>query len=115
MNAGKDAHTIENLIEKLQDASQVVRLHAATVLGSMGDDAEPAVPALIEMLQSDDVHDRRLAALTLGEIGPAAEEAIPVLFDAVDDEDDGVSKMAEAALELIDLADDIADDEAQAV
>lgn len=48
-------------------------MHAAAVLGSMGDEAEPAVPALIEMLKSDDVHDRRLAARTLGEIGPAAE------------------------------------------
>jgi len=82
----------------------VIRIHAATILGSMGDDAEPAVPALIKLLQNGDVHDRRLAALTLGKIGPAAEGAITGLFDAVDDEDDSVSEMAEAALEQIDVA-----------
>jgi HEAT repeat protein len=108
MSSGKNGQPIESLIEILQDANQVIRLHAATVIGSLGDDAEPAVPALIEMLKNDDVHDRRLAALTLGEIGPVAEDAIPALF-AVDDEDDGVAEMAEAALELIDLADEEAE------
>jgi HEAT repeat protein len=105
----KNDHAIAGLIEKIQDANQLVRLHAATVLGSMGDDAEPAVPILIEMLQTGEVQDRRLAALTLGEIGPAADDAIPALFTAVDDEDDGVAEMAESALELIDLADDQAE------
>jgi hypothetical protein len=60
--------------QNLQDADQVVRLHAASILGS------------------------------LGEIGPAAEEAIPDLFAAVDDQDESVAEMAEAALEQIDLA-----------
>jgi HEAT repeat protein len=109
MPSGSNGPTIEPLIENLQDAEQVVRIHAATVIGSMGEDAEPAVPALIEMLQSDDVQDRRLAALTLGEIGPAAEEAIPALFAAVDDEDGGVAEMAETALAQIDVADDQAE------
>jgi len=95
--------TIENLIELLNDRDQVVRIHAATVLGSMGEDAEPAVPLLIELLQTGDVHDRKLAALTLGEIGPAADEAVPALLAAADDEDEGVSDMAVWALEEIDL------------
>jgi len=102
MNAGKNATAIDTLIENLQDADQVIRLHAATVLGSMGEDAEPAVPALVNLLQAGDVQDRRLAALTLGEI--ASDEAIPALCDAVDDDDDSVAKMAEWALETIDLA-----------
>lgn len=75
----------------------------------MGDDAEPAVPALIEMLTNGDIHDRKLAALTLGEIGPAAEEAIPALFAAVDDEDESLAEMAEEALQQIDLVDDDAE------
>lgn len=95
--------TIMNLIENLKDSDQIVRLHAATVLGSMDEDAEPAIPALIDLLTTGDVHDRKLAALTLGEIGPSAEEAVPALLDAANDEDDGVSDMAIWALEQIDL------------
>jgi HEAT repeat protein len=110
MNAGKDAHKIDTLIANLQHPDQVVRMHSATVIGSMGGDAEPAVPALIELLEVGDVHDRRLAALTLGEIGPAAEEAIPALLEAADDEDDGVATMALEALERIEL--DETEDEA---
>ena len=106
---GEAATTIVPLIENLEDAKQVVRLHAATVLGSMGDDAEPAVAALIEMLKQDDVHDRRLAALTLGEIGPVAEEAISALLEAADDADDVVGEMAIWALGQIDSADDDAE------
>jgi HEAT repeat protein len=104
-------HSSENgslafLIENLNATDQVVRVHAATILGSMGEDAEPAVSALIGLLQSENVHDRKLAALTLGEIGPAAEEAIPSLFAAADDDDEGVSEMAEWALEEIDVVED---------
>lgn len=97
-----DAH---ELINQLQDADQVVRLHAATVLGSMAEDAALAVPALIDLLNTGDVHDRKLAALTLGEIGPCGEDAVTALLDAANDEDDGVSEMAIWALEQIDLAD----------
>jgi HEAT repeat protein len=109
VKTGKNDLGIAALIENLQDADQLVRLHAATVLGSMGDEAEPAVPALVKLLQTGDVHDRRLAALALGEIGPAAEEAIPALFAAVDDEDEGVTEMVEWALERVDLFDDEAE------
>jgi HEAT repeat protein len=82
------------LTENLQADDQVVRMHAATVLGTMADDAAEAVPFLIDLLASDDIQDRRLAALTLGEIGPVAEEAIEPLLAAVEDEDDGVAESA---------------------
>jgi HEAT repeat protein len=99
--------SMDFLIENLKASDQVVRLHAATVLGSMGDDARAAVPALIALLHdSTNVHDRKLAALTLGEIGPAAAEAIPALFAAVDDDDEGLAEMAEWALEEIDVMDE---------
>lgn len=104
MRNGHSDLTIEKLIENLKDSDQVIRLHAATVIGSLGEDAEPAIPALIDLLTTGDVHDRKLAALTLGEFGPAAEAAIPVLLNAANDEDDGVSDMAIWALEQIDLA-----------
>jgi len=109
MRSGKNDLTIEKLIENLKASDQVVRLHAATVLGSMGDDATQAVPALVELLWAENIHDRKLAALTLGKIGPAAKAAIPALFAAVDDEDDGVAEMAEWALEEIDVVEDQAE------
>lgn len=96
------AWTIEVLMQKLRDQDQFVRIHAATLLGLRGDEAEPAVPALVELLENGNIHDRRLAALTLMEIGPAAEEAVPSLLEATDDEDEGVVEMALAALEAID-------------
>jgi len=112
MRTSNDGPTIDVLLENLQDGDQVVRLHAATVLGAMGDDAADAVPFLIDLLKSDDIQDRRLAALTLGEIGPAAEEAIEPLLVAAEDEDDGVAEMALAALEQIDVFEDDEDAEA---
>lgn len=93
------------LIGKLQDPDQIVRIQAGTMLGSMGDEAESAVPALIDLLENGDVQDRRLAALTLGEIGPAAEYALEALLEAVDDEDEGVEMMALEAFERIDPED----------
>jgi HEAT repeat protein len=105
----KSDSTIDTLITDLQDPDQIVRIHAATILGSMGEDAEPAVPALINLLENGDIYDRRLAAMTLGEIGPAAEDAIPALLAAVDDEDEGLAKMAEEALEQIDLDEGVAE------
>jgi HEAT repeat protein len=96
-------YTVDDLIVKLTDDDQFVRIHAASLLGSMGDEAGAAVPALIALLESGDVHDRRLAALTLGEIGPAAEEAIPALLEAADDEDESVAELALDAVERIDV------------
>jgi HEAT repeat protein len=98
------AWRIETLIEKLQDPDQFVRIHVATLLGSMGEDAEAAVPALIVLLETGDVQDRRLAALTLGEIGPAAEDALPALLETADDEDEGLATKALEAIERIDPA-----------
>jgi HEAT repeat protein len=97
---------ITHFIADLQDPDQIVRIHAATILGSVGEDAEAAVPALIKLLKNGDIYDRKLAAMTLGEIGPAAEDAIPALLAAIDVEDEGLAEMAEEALEEIDVVDE---------
>ncbi len=99
MAAGKSAPTLTELIENLRAADRLVRVHAATALGALGEAAEPAVTILVRLLRVGDVQDRRLAALTLGEI--ASEDAIPALCDAADDPDPGVAEMAEWALEQI--------------
>jgi HEAT repeat protein len=91
------------LTANLGHADVAVRVYSATMLGWLGADAEPAVPALIRMLGHDDCRDRRMAALALGNIGPAACDAVPALLDLVNgDSDDGVREMAAEAVELID-------------
>lgn len=106
MSAGNKSRSVEDLVEMLQDADPLVRIQAGFNLGTMGEDAWPAVPVLIEMLKFGDMQDRKLAATTLGTIGPVASEAVPALLEATNDEDEGVADLAIQALEEIDLADD---------
>ena len=82
MSSGHEDLSVEKLVELLQYPDPMVRIHAGFVLGTMEDEALPAVPVLIEMLRCEDVQDRKLAAMTLGKIGPAAFEAVPDLADA---------------------------------
>lgn len=106
MYAGHEDFAIADLVDRLAHPDQVIRIHAATLLGTLGEDAASAVPALVTLLKTGDVHDRKLAALTLGEIGPAAAFAVAPLLDATGDEDEDVADMAVWALEQIDLIDD---------
>jgi HEAT repeat protein len=50
------------------------------VLGRMGEDAAPAVPALTALLDDPDLGVRKAAARTLGQIGPEAKDAVPALM-----------------------------------
>jgi HEAT repeat protein len=107
MSTGHEDLSVEQLVEMLQYPDPVVRIHAAFVLGTMGEDALPALPILFDMLKFGDVQDRKLAATTLGQIGPVASEAVPALLEAAnEDEDEGDSVLAMWALEEIDLADE---------
>jgi len=54
---------------------------AATALGSLGSDAEPAVPALVDAFRHADADVRRGAARALGEIGPPAVHALRRALD----------------------------------
>lgn len=113
MSTGHEDLSVAKLVELLQYPDPVVRVHAGFVLGTLEDEALPAVPVLIEMLRFGVVQDRKLAATTLGQIGPAASEAVPTLLEAANkDEDEDVSDMAMWALERIDLADTESDAEA---
>jgi hypothetical protein len=93
MNSSANGLTRDDLIEMFRDSAQSVRVHAATVLSSIGEEAEPTVPAPIDLLKTDAIPVRKLAGLTLGDFGPAAGSAIPALFaaakdDEVDDDED---------------------------
>jgi HEAT repeat protein len=93
--------TVADLVERLHDPDELVRLHAALALGSRGEEARAAVPALLGLLGDGGARDRRAAAWALRDLAEAAEEAVPALLAALEDEDDGVVALADQALEAI--------------
>ena len=97
--------TATELVERLQGADELVRLHAAIAVGSLGEAARPAVPVLIDLLGSDHVLDRRAAACGLRDLGEVAEEAVPALLEALEDGDEQVEDLAAQALEVIEGGD----------
>lgn len=103
----RSPRSLVSLIAKLQDPDQIVRIQAATQIGSLGDEGDLAVPALIDMLENGGIQDRRLAALTLGEIGPAAEDALESLLEAAEEEDEVLGGIALEAIERIDPDDEV--------
>ena len=90
---------VASLIQRLKDPELTVRVHAGILLGGMGPEARPALPALLELRHSEDAHDRRLAAMTLGSLGHDLAEAMPYLLDALHDEDEAVRRLAAEALQ----------------
>ncbi|MEQ9408650.1 MAG: HEAT repeat domain-containing protein [Fuerstiella sp.] len=62
---------------------------AISVLGEMGPEAGPAVPALVAFLDSDDERLLREVFIALASIGPAAKSAQPTLLKLVRDPDAG--------------------------
>jgi HEAT repeat protein len=79
---------LDRLIYRTVDGKQVeqrtsskypLAARAATLLGQMGAEAEPAVDELIGLLNHPNPHARRAAIYAIGEIGPAASKAIPSL------------------------------------
>jgi HEAT repeat protein len=94
--------TSKEFINLLTDADESVRIFAALRLGSLGVEAQAAVPALSKRPRSENVIDRRFAALALGQIGPAAKEAVPLLVKALGVADGGVRKFAAEAIQQID-------------
>jgi HEAT repeat protein len=80
-----------------------VRTVAMDVLGKMGTNAEPAVPALVRALKDDKNEDIRFAAATaLGLIGTNDQRATAGLVAALKDEDLIVRDTAADSLEQVD-------------
>lgn len=75
-----------------------VRANAAEALGSIGPEAEAAIPALLESLQDWQAEVRKAAADALGNIGPTAKEAVPDLTRLLRDKESGVRGFAARAL-----------------
>lgn len=60
-----------------------VRASFAFLLGTLGEEAREAVPALKEALRDPDRSLRREAAVALSQIDPGVAEAVPVLLDVL--------------------------------
>lgn len=74
--------SIDPLIDALSNRKKNIRLHAATLLGAIGD--EKAIPALIDTLKDNNKLVRREASTALSRMG---EPAVDPLIDILDDDD----------------------------
>jgi HEAT repeat protein len=72
--------------DALHDPNPEVRRKAAFALGSLGSDAEEAVPSLAAMMESDEESQRAQASLALSKLGHSARGAVPSLARALEDE-----------------------------
>lgn len=89
---------VVTLTGNLQNPDEVVRLNAASALGSMGNVAKAAIPDLIVTLKDSNSIVRSSAASALGGIGIEAKAAIPALSTALQDEDKSVRFIAASTL-----------------
>jgi HEAT repeat protein len=81
---------------------------AATVLGSFGSQAKPAIPYLIEAVKTKEKDNenwlvRQAAILALGRIGADAKVAIPILHDVVKELGKGLQSSPEVLIALYQL------------
>lgn len=78
-----DARNRDRMVEMLNDPDAAVRYWAATALGNLGKDAEPAKARLESMLKDPSPVVRVATARALARMGDA-DEALPVLVNVLD-------------------------------
>jgi HEAT repeat protein len=86
------------LISALESHDPTVRRNAAICLGTMGPQAEAAIPALIDALGKGSACE---SAWALGEIGPTGKTAVRALTKSLESDDLGLPKHAYQALAKI--------------
>jgi HEAT repeat protein len=94
--ASLGARAVPHAIEALQDPERRVR--ALQVLGRIGPEAAPAVPALTELLKSEDANTRTEALYVLASIGPGAKAAVGPISENLAVSDPKVQQVAAYAL-----------------
>ncbi|MEY2832192.1 MAG: hypothetical protein RLZZ574_1450 [Cyanobacteriota bacterium] len=93
-----DTHSLNLLVNALQDTIADVRSEAAAVLGNLK--YQPAIPTLIDLLHHLEAETRQSAALSLMKIGD--RHAIPALQTALDQESNPqTSKAIDLAVSLL--------------
>jgi HEAT repeat protein len=88
----------ESWARDLTSADAEVRHEAIRAIGTFGDDAAEAVPALAGLLESPSPADRQLASFALTKMAPASQAAVGALARALSD--DVVEVRMNAALAL---------------
>lgn len=92
---------VPTFTEALEDEEQSVRQEATQGLSSIGPEAKSAVPALIDEYSRVSAGDRAAIIEALGEIGPDAKQALPLITRVLQDKDEGMRRIASAALKKI--------------
>ncbi len=95
------ASDVDRLAALLSADEGDVGYWAATLLGRLGDQAAPAVPALAAGLGSPVQNTRHRSAWALGRIGTAAAAAVPALERATRDDDPRLARLATKALDQV--------------
>src|SRR5436309_2371335 len=98
VNRDKPRAELGYWLQCLRVADPFQRVHAAMVLGLMGEQAQAAIPALIDALRDEDVRVRRMITAALGEIGPPSRTGVPVLVHCLRDRNEVVRRRAALAL-----------------
>jgi HEAT repeat protein len=93
---------VPSLVKAARGPDDVVRWQAILELGSMGPDAEPAIPLLIEILRREEGRARLSAVWALGNIGLPARDALPDLERWGEVEDEGLRTAVREAIDKID-------------
>ena len=88
----------EALAAKLDDPNIGVRDSVAIAIGTIGNEAASAVPALMRALGSERVDDKVHLGKALSRIGPAARPALPVLLESLESPDAGTRRGASEAI-----------------
>jgi HEAT repeat protein len=97
--SGEAETSVAVLIAQLEDFNDADT--AAWVLGEIGPQAKPAIPALVELLASDDEGERLHAVQALGKIGQGSPDVEAALEKCLQDEAESVRTAADQALQAI--------------
>ena len=93
--------TVSAHIRELQNQDPNIRAYAAQNLGSLGEQAAPAVSALIEALSDKDSRVRQSAAAALGRVGQHAASAVPALTELAGNDNEFLRRAGLEALAQI--------------
>lgn len=75
------ARAVPRLIKGLE--FEKTRPYAVYILGEIGPEAEPAVPALVELIDDENPEVQREVMFALAKIGPGAKAAVPKLIETL--------------------------------